>query len=157
LIVGKQFMPEIEDRRLCSGSRLDFRLIWRCCRSAPTRFLWWHQATSEQVQIRQRKGGEQAGGVLGQSAVTNFGKTPQMLDDSKGVLTASPGLGADLIDVALIIRERPRLGAATVDPIADPPGQRRREYPDFCVLSHTLPKEREYGDQERDFGRVAEG
>jgi hypothetical protein len=24
-----------------------------------------------------------------------------------------------------------------------------REYPDFCVLSHTLPKEREYGDQER--------
>ncbi len=32
-----------------------------------------------------------------------------------------------------------------------------REYPDFCVLSHTLPKEREYGDQERDFGRVAEG
>ena len=31
------------------------------------------------------------------------------------------------------------------------------EYPDFCVLSHTLPKEREYGDQERDFGRVAEG
>jgi hypothetical protein len=27
-----------------------------------------------------------------------------------------------------------------------------REYPDFCVLSHTLPKEREYGDQERDFG-----
>jgi hypothetical protein len=31
------------------------------------------------------------------------------------------------------------------------------EYPDFCVLSHTLPKEREYGDQERDFGRAAEG
>jgi ABC-type multidrug transport system fused ATPase/permease subunit len=31
------------------------------------------------------------------------------------------------------------------------------EYPDFCVLSHTLPKEREYGDQERDFGRVTEG
>jgi len=27
-----------------------------------------------------------------------------------------------------------------------------REYPDFCVLSHTLPKEREYGDQERDIG-----
>jgi hypothetical protein len=26
------------------------------------------------------------------------------------------------------------------------------EYPDFCVLSHTLPREREYGDQERDFG-----
>ena len=26
-----------------------------------------------------------------------------------------------------------------------------------CVLSHTLPKEREYGDQERDFRRVAEG
>jgi hypothetical protein len=30
--------------------------------------------------------------------------------------------------------------------------RRGREYPDFCVLSHTLPKEREYGDQERDFG-----
>ena len=28
----------------------------------------------------------------------------------------------------------------------------RREYPDFCVLSHTLPKEREYGDQERVIG-----
>jgi hypothetical protein len=31
-------------------------------------------------------------------------------------------------------------------------GAKTGEYPDFCVLSHTLPKEREYGDQERDFG-----
>jgi hypothetical protein len=118
-------MPEIENRRFCSGPMPDFRLTWWFCRSAPTRSLCWHQATSEQVQVRQRKGGEQARGVLGQSAVTNFGKSPQMLDDPKGVLTASSGLGANLIDVALIIRERPRLGAATVDPIADPLGQRR--------------------------------
>ena len=32
-----------------------------------------------------------------------------------------------------------------------------RECLKSCVLSHTLPKEREYGDQERDFRRVAEG
>ncbi len=32
-----------------------------------------------------------------------------------------------------------------------------REYPDFCVLSHTLSQEAEYGHQERDFGRVIEG
>ncbi len=58
----------------------------RICRSAPTRVPQWHQAPSEQVEIGQRKGDVESGGVLGQTPVTHLGEAPQALDHVEGVL-----------------------------------------------------------------------
>src|SRR5690606_23470780 len=84
--------------------------------------LWTEQPSPQHVQVRQRKGGEQPRGVLGQSAVAHLGKTPQALDHMKGMLTACPGAGTDAVDELLMITQRLRAGATTIDPIADAAG-----------------------------------
>lgn len=83
--------------------------------SQETRLPRRHQAPSEQVQVRQRKGSEQPRGVLRQAPVAHLAEAPQPLHHVKGMLSASSGAGADAIDPFLILGERLGMGAAPVD------------------------------------------
>ena len=63
--------------------RLDVRrgglLPIRRLQGAPR--LWWHPLSSQRVQVRQRKGDLSAAQILGQTAVPNLARAPQLLDD----------------------------------------------------------------------------
>src|SRR5271168_3721425 len=48
------------------------RSAWRSALLTQTPRLCWHQASPEQVQIGQRKSGEQARGVLRQASIANL-------------------------------------------------------------------------------------
>src|SRR5208282_4860375 len=61
------------------------------------------------------------GQVLGQTAVSHFGETPQLLNYAKGVFAASPGPRARPVDQPPALAQRPLGGRAPVDPVAHPP------------------------------------
>jgi hypothetical protein len=92
-------------------------------RSSGARPLRWQQATPQQIQIRQRKGGIQPHGILRQPAVANLAKAPQALDHVEDMLDSRPRGGAPTVDKPLIFAQRPA-SAAPVDSVADAGGQR---------------------------------
>src|SRR5215831_12492976 len=75
------------------------------------------QLAPELVEIGERKHGLRAGQVLGQPAVSDLGKAPQLLDHPKRVFTAGAGPRACLIDQAPALGQRPLRGAS-IDPVA---------------------------------------
>src|SRR5215831_20948536 len=75
------------------------------------------QLAPELVEIGERKHGLRAGQVLGQTAVSDLGKAPQLLDHPKRVFTAGAGPRACLIDQAPALGQRPLRGAS-IDPVA---------------------------------------
>ena len=97
------------------GSSIPSKELAARRRSASTRPLQWQQASSEQIQVCQCKGGEQPRSVLGQAAVAHLCKAPQVLHNLKSMFAAGAGSGSNLIDVALMIAERVGARAAPVD------------------------------------------
>src|ERR1700726_3684763 len=110
-----------------SAASARFRCALRAFRCSPrspgTPPLWRQQSTPQQIQVRQRKGGVQPRGVLGQAAVANLAKAPQALDHMEGMFDTGPSSGAPAVDESLILAQRPASGAP-IDPIADAGGQR---------------------------------
>src|SRR6516164_10036663 len=100
----------------------------------------WEQLTPELVQIGQRKHGVRPGQVLGQPAVSDLGKTPQLLDHPKCVFTTRPGPRARPIDESPAFTERP-LRAASIDPVADATRRKRLAVGFFPVrlIAKNLP------------------
>ena|SRR5215469_1061018 len=85
--------------------------------SPDTPCLCWEQLAPELVQIGERKHGLRAGQILSQTAVSDLGKAPQLLDHPKRVFAAGPGPRACLIDQAPALGQRPLRGAS-IDPVA---------------------------------------
>jgi hypothetical protein len=75
------------------------------------------QLAPELVQIGQRKHGLRPGQILGQTAVSDLGKAPQLLDHPKRVFAAGPGPRAGLIDQAPALAQGPLIGTA-IGPVA---------------------------------------
>src|ERR1700732_4413408 len=67
--------------------------------------------------VGQRKHGLRSRQVLGQTAISHFGKTPQLLDYAKGVFTTSPGPRACPVDHPPALAQRPLGGRPPVDPV----------------------------------------
>src|SRR5216684_317674 len=82
----------------------------------------WEQLSADLVEVGQRKHGMRARQVLGQTAVSHFGKTPQLLDYPKGVFAARPGPRARPVDHPPVLAQRPLGGRTPVDPVAHSPG-----------------------------------
>src|SRR5215472_17182076 len=59
--------------------------------SSDTPCSWREQLAPELVEIGERKHGVCAGQVLGQTAVSDLGKAPQLLDHPKRVFATRPG------------------------------------------------------------------
>jgi hypothetical protein len=72
------------------------------------------QFTPELVEIGERKHGVCAGQVLGQTAVSDLGKAPQLLDDPKRVFATRPGPRACPIDKPPAFAQR-ALRAPSID------------------------------------------
>src|SRR3979490_1656975 len=100
------------------------RSAWRSARLTQTPPLRWHQASPEQVQIGQRKSGEQSRGVLGQASIANLAEAPQALDHQKCMFASSAGGRALSIDCSLVQTQRPLVGPP-VDPIPNTLAERR--------------------------------
>src|SRR5208282_5897772 len=109
-----KFAAEDKSAPLCGVSRC----FCTASRSSGTRPLWWQQAASQQIQIRQREGGIQPHGILRQSTVANFAKAPQALDHMEDMLDARPSSGASTVNEPLILAQRPS-GGTPIDPVAD--------------------------------------
>jgi hypothetical protein len=67
-------------------------------RSQRTSRADWEQLSADLVEVGQRKHGLRSRQVLGQTAVSHFGETPQLLDYAKGVFAARPGPRARPVD-----------------------------------------------------------
>src|SRR6266545_959333 len=91
----------------CDGLRLARKRVSSSWQSRQTQLLRGQQAPSQQVQIRQRKGGEQPRGVLRQTSIAHLAETPQVLNDLEGMLAARPGARAQLVDASLVLGEWP--------------------------------------------------
>src|ERR1700728_2734658 len=100
---GSWVMGIREQAGIAPGLTLEHRCVGSSRYSPLTRSLRADQPSPEHVQIRQRKGGEQPGGVLGQSPVAHFGESPQPLNHMESMLTARPGAGAAAVDEALVV------------------------------------------------------
>jgi hypothetical protein len=87
--------------------------------SPGARSLWRVQASSQQVQVRQRKGGKQPRSVLRQASVAHLGKAPQALHDTEGMFTAGPGGRAQAVESALERTQRPARVGTAVDAVTD--------------------------------------
>ena len=81
----------------------------------------WEQLSAHLVEVGQRKHGLRSRQVLGQTALSHFGKTPQLLDYAKGVFAASPGPRARPVDRPPALAQPPLGGRPSVDPVAHPP------------------------------------
>src|ERR1039457_2642064 len=81
----------------------------------------WEQLSADLVEVGQRKHGLRSRQVLGQTAVSHFGETPQLLDYAKGVFAASPGPRARPVDHPPALAQGPLGGRTPVDPVAHPP------------------------------------
>src|SRR5579859_5395472 len=86
--------------------------------SAETPLLIRHDELPHQVQVSQRKGSKGAGGVLGDPAIAHLGESPELFHDSECVLAASARSRSALVDLLLMLRQRPLRGPATVHPVA---------------------------------------
>src|SRR5437764_2247815 len=116
------FSLESVSARVClSSSALSFCLS----RSASTRPLRCQQAPSDQIQVRQREGGEQPGGVLGQAPVTHLGEAPQALHDMEGVLAAGPNGRTQAVEPPLGRAESMTVVGPAVNPVANASGAGR--------------------------------
>src|SRR5579863_6695736 len=110
-------IPAIErtESRLCSFCRSILALP----RSSGARSLW-QQSASQQIQICQREGAIQPGGVLRQATVANFAKAPEALDHVEYMFDTGPRSGAATVDESLVFTQ---VTGTAVDPIADALGQ----------------------------------
>jgi hypothetical protein len=77
---------------------------------------------TEQVEIGQGEGREEAGGVLGQPAVAHLREAPEPLHHVKRVLAAGPRLRALPVGASLRGGQRPLVRAAAVDAVPDAVG-----------------------------------
>src|ERR1035437_9070178 len=93
-------------------------------RSQRTSRADWEQLSADLVEVGQRKHGLRSRQVLGQTAVSHFGETPQLLDYAKGVFAASPGPRARPVDHPPALAQGPLGGRTPVDPVAHPPKSR---------------------------------
>ena len=100
----------------------------------------WEQLTPELVQIGQRKHGLRPGQILSQPAISDLGKTPQLLDHPKRVFAAGSGPRACLIDQAPALGQRPLRGAS-IDPGAHATRRKRLAVGFFPVrlIAKNLP------------------
>ena len=78
-----------------------------------------HDVFPHQVQVGEGERAECSCRVLCQAAIANLREAPQVLDDPKGVFSTSPRSLPTLIDLLLVVGERPVEVAATVDPVAN--------------------------------------
>src|ERR1017187_105187 len=90
-------------------------------RSQRTSRADWEQLFADLVEVGQRKHGLRSRQVLGQTAVSHFGETPQLLDYAKGVFAARPGPRARPVDHPPALAQGPLGGRTPVDPVAPPP------------------------------------
>jgi len=74
-------------------------------RSLDVPSLRWQHSPSEQIQIRQREGREQAYRILHQPAVANFVEAPQALDHVEYMFDAGPCGGAAAADEPLVLAQ----------------------------------------------------
>src|ERR1035437_7795687 len=98
--------------RLCRFSRGTLALA----RSTGAASLRWQQSPSQQIQIRQREGREQAHRILRQPAVANFAKAPQALDHMENMFDTGSSGGAATVDEPLVLAQA---RGTPVDPVAD--------------------------------------
>src|SRR6202041_2963560 len=105
------------------GDSGDFRVVLDALagtsQSAQTPLPGWHQAAPDQVQVGQRKGGEQARRVLGEAAVAHFSKAPEAFDDMKGVLAARSCARSAAVDRPLGLGEWIATIGSAVHTVAD--------------------------------------
>lgn len=94
------------------------RSAWSYARLTQTPPLRWHKASPEQIQIGERKGGEQSRGVLRQASIANLAEAPQTLDHEKCMFTSSAGGRALSINCSLVQTQRP-LVRPPIDPISN--------------------------------------
>src|ERR1700694_1433580 len=87
--------------------------------SVETPLVLRHDVFPHQVQVGECEGAECPGCVLRQAAIANLREAPQVLDDRKGMFPASPRSRATLVDLLLVVSERPVETAAPVDPVAN--------------------------------------
>lgn len=115
-----EFIVMGKKQRLKAGLWPDFAVVPGSSRSQPTRLPRWQQSSPEQIRVRQRKGGKQAGRILCQAAITHLGVAPWSFDHMEGVLAPHPGLGTQPVDGLLMFSKRLGRRGAAVDSVTDP-------------------------------------
>src|SRR5271170_1871922 len=99
---------------------------WRSSRctqsmSQPAPRLCRKKLSAHLVEIGQCEHGLGAGQILGQTAVSDLGEAPQLLDHPKGMLAAGPSSRARPIEQPPTRAQRPLGGGTPIDPIAYAP------------------------------------
>jgi hypothetical protein len=111
-----------DDLLIDGGSAGGWR-SWRCTQSMsqPAPRLCRQKQSAHLVEIGQCEHGLGASQILGQTAASDLGEAPQLLDHPKGMQAAGPSSRARPIDQPPTRAQRPLGGGTPVDPIAYAP------------------------------------